>query len=74
MHDGSIVIATPAQARRLVLLFHGLGSSADNFAPIGGSYDSPLARAIPSTLKRPVGIRCWPRPRPGATKVLFLAQ
>lgn len=43
MHDGSIVIATPAQARHLVLLFHGLGSSADNFAPIGGA----IARARP---------------------------
>ncbi|MGX5658713.1 esterase [Castellaniella ginsengisoli] len=43
MHDGSIVIATPAQARQLVLLFHGLGSSADNFAPVGGA----IARARP---------------------------
>lgn len=43
MHDGSIVIATPAQARQLVLLLHGVGSSADNLAPVGGA----IARARP---------------------------
>lgn len=43
MHDGSIVIATPAQARHLMLLFHGVGSSADDLAPVGGA----IARARP---------------------------
>jgi len=37
MHEGSIVIAQPQRARQLVLLFHGVGSSADNLAPLGGA-------------------------------------
>lgn len=43
MHDGSIVIARPQQAAQLVLLFHGVGSSADNLAPLGGA----MAQARP---------------------------
>lgn len=37
MHDGSIVIARPQQPAQLVLLFHGVGSSADNLVPLGGA-------------------------------------
>lgn len=43
MHDGSIVIARPQQAAQLVLLFHGVGSSADNLVPVGGA----IAQAHP---------------------------
>lgn len=35
MHEGAIVIAQPQHAGQLVLLFHGVGSSADNLAPVG---------------------------------------
>jgi phospholipase/carboxylesterase len=45
MHEGSIVIAQPQHARQLVLLFHGVGSSADNLAPLGGA----IAQARPDT-------------------------
>lgn len=43
MHDGSIVIARPQQPAQLVLLFHGVGSSADNLVPLG----SAIAQARP---------------------------
>jgi len=43
MHDGSIVIARPQEPAQLVLLFHGVGSSADNLAPLGGA----IAQARP---------------------------
>lgn len=43
MHDGSIVIARPQHAAQLVLLFHGVGSSADNLVPVGGA----IAQARP---------------------------
>lgn len=43
MHEGSIVIARPQQPAQLVLLFHGVGSSAQNLAPLGGA----LAQAHP---------------------------
>lgn len=43
MHDGSIVIAKPQQAAQLVLLFHGVGASADNLIPLGGA----IAQARP---------------------------
>jgi phospholipase/carboxylesterase len=35
MPDGSIVIARPEAATQLVLLFHGVGSSAANLVPVG---------------------------------------
>ena len=35
MHEGSIVISHPQQPTQLVLLFHGVGSSADNLVPLG---------------------------------------
>jgi phospholipase/carboxylesterase len=43
MHDGSIVIARPQHVAQLVLLFHGVGSSADNLVPLGGA----IAQARP---------------------------
>lgn len=46
MHDGSIVIARPDQPTRLVLLFHGVGSSAANLAPVGEA----IAKANPKAL------------------------
>lgn len=35
MHEASIVIARPEKPTQLVLLFHGVGSSAANLAPLG---------------------------------------
>lgn len=46
MHEGSIVLANPPQATQLVLLFHGVGSSAANLAPVGEA----IARARPRAM------------------------
>lgn len=43
MPDASIVVQRPAAARQLVLLFHGVGSSATNMVPIGEA----IAKARP---------------------------
>jgi len=45
MHEGSIVISRPQQPTQLVLLFHGVGSSADNLVPLGGA----IAQARPES-------------------------
>lgn len=44
MHDGSLVLAQPRHSDRLVLLFHGVGSSAQDLAPLGRT----LAQARPA--------------------------
>ncbi len=44
MHDHAVVIARPPASDQLVLLFHGVGSSAQDLAPVGQA----LARARPS--------------------------
>jgi phospholipase/carboxylesterase len=44
MPDASIVVQRPAAHRQLVLLFHGVGSSAANMVPIGEA----IAQARPS--------------------------
>lgn len=46
MHEQSVVIAQPEGASRLVLLFHGVGSSARNLAPLGEA----VAQACPDAL------------------------
>jgi phospholipase/carboxylesterase len=46
MHEGSIVIARPERPTQLVLLFHGVGSSASNLAPIGEA----IAQARPGAM------------------------
>lgn len=43
MHDDSILVASPEASNQLVLLFHGVGSSAHDLAPIGRA----LAQAQP---------------------------
>lgn len=43
MHEGSLLLARPEASDRLVLLFHGMGSSAQDLAPVG----SVLAQAHP---------------------------
>ncbi len=35
MPEGSVIVQAPETAQRLVLLFHGVGSSADHLAPLG---------------------------------------
>lgn len=46
MHEGSIVVAGPAGPSQLVLLFHGVGSSAANLAPLG----EVIAKACPRAM------------------------
>ncbi len=46
MHEGSIVIARPDRPTQLVLLFHGVGSSAANLAPVGAA----IAKANPKVM------------------------
>lgn len=43
MHEGSVVIHTPVKPARLVLLFHGVGSTAAHLAPLGEA----IAKAVP---------------------------
>lgn len=46
MHDASIVVARPPHAVQLVLLFHGVGSSAANLVPLGEA----IAQARPDAM------------------------
>ena len=46
MHETSIVVARPQGASQLVLLFHGVGSSAANLAPVGEA----IAQARPEAM------------------------
>ena len=46
MHEASIVIARPERPAQLVLLFHGVGSSAANLAPLGEA----IAQARPDAM------------------------
>jgi phospholipase/carboxylesterase len=46
MHEPSIVVARPAGATQLVLLFHGVGSSAASLAPLG----QVIAQARPNAM------------------------
>jgi phospholipase/carboxylesterase len=41
--SGSLVLHAPAQARRLILLFHGVGATPEGLAPVGAQ----LAREFP---------------------------
>lgn len=46
MRDASVLVARPQHARQLVLLFHGVGSSAAGLAPVGEA----MARAMPDAM------------------------
>ena len=46
MPDASVVVARPAAAKLLVLLFHGVGSSAANLVPLGEA----IAQAHPDAM------------------------
>lgn len=46
MHETAIVLARPEDATQLVLLFHGVGSSAANLAPLGVA----IAQARPAAV------------------------
>ncbi|GGH66780.1 esterase [Comamonas phosphati] len=46
MHESDVVVHCPPQATQLVLLFHGVGSSAANLAPLGEA----IANALPGAL------------------------
>lgn len=45
MHEHSVIIAQPENASQLILLFHGVGSSADDLVPLG----EIIAEALPGT-------------------------
>jgi len=51
MHEQSVVIAQPARASRLALLFHGVGTSAENLVPLGDA----IVRAYPDAMVVSVG-------------------
>lgn len=51
MQEHAIVIARPAHARQLVLLFHGVGASASDLVPVGEA----IAGAHPAALVVSVG-------------------
>ena len=53
MHEGSIVVAHPAAATQLVLLFHGVGSSAENLAPIGEAIAQARPKAVVVSVDAP---------------------
>lgn len=46
MRDASVIVSRPEAATRLVLLFHGVGSSAANLAPLGRA----IAQAHPGAM------------------------
>ena len=58
MHERAIVMARPPQATQLVLLFHGVGSTAQHLAPVGlamaqacpGAFVVSIDAPHPSTL------------------------
>jgi phospholipase/carboxylesterase len=53
MHDASIVIARPQDATQLVLLFHGVGSSAANLVPLGEAIAQARPRAMVVSVDAP---------------------
>lgn len=53
MNDASLVLARPAQAARLVLLFHGVGASAADLAPLGTVLSQQLPEAVVVSVDAP---------------------
>jgi phospholipase/carboxylesterase len=53
MHDASIVIARPQEATQLVLLLHGVGSSAAHLAPLGEAIAQARPRAVVVSVDAP---------------------
>ena len=53
MHEASIVIARPPGATQLVLLFHGVGSSAANLVPVGEAIAEAAPHAVVVSVDAP---------------------
>jgi phospholipase/carboxylesterase len=53
MHEGSIVIARPERPTQLVLLFHGVGSTAANLAPFGEAISQARPDAMVVSIDAP---------------------
>jgi len=53
MPDASVVVARPAHATQLVLLFHGVGSTASHLVPLGEAIAQGLPRAMVVSIDGP---------------------
>jgi phospholipase/carboxylesterase len=53
MHDSSLMLASPEASDRLVLLFHGVGSSAQDLAPVGKALAQARPRATVVSVEAP---------------------
>lgn len=53
MHEGTQVIARPAASDQLVLLFHGVGASASDLAPLGEVLARERPRAMVVSVEAP---------------------
>ena len=53
MHEAAVVIARPQGADQLVLLFHGVGSTAANLAPLGQAIAEARPQAVVVSVDAP---------------------
>ncbi|MFM8865879.1 MAG: esterase [Limnohabitans sp.] len=53
MHDNSLMLARPEASDQLVLLFHGVGSSAQDLAPVGQALAQARPRATVVSVEAP---------------------
>lgn len=53
MHDSSLMLAQPEASDQLVLLFHGVGSSAQDLAPVGQALAQARPRATVVSVEAP---------------------
>jgi phospholipase/carboxylesterase len=53
MHDSSLMLARPKASDQLVLLFHGVGSSAHDLAPVGQALAKARPRATVVSVEAP---------------------
>lgn len=53
MHDSSLMLARPVASDQLVLLFHGVGSSAQDLAPVGQALAQARPRATVVSVEAP---------------------
>lgn len=54
MHEGSLLVARPQDSDELVLLFHGVGSSAQDLAPVGKALAQVRPRATVVSVEAPL--------------------
>lgn len=53
MHDDSLILAQPQASDQLILLLHGVGSSAQNLAPVGQALAEARPRATVVSVEAP---------------------